>query len=120
MKPVKIRFTWVLVLLVLVIAGVVYARSRPVEGLDGFAQCLSEKGAVMYGTYWCSHCNAQKADFGDAFSHIEYVECSDQKELCAENDVQGFPTWIIDGAKYEGRQPLSRLSALTGCDLEKS
>jgi hypothetical protein len=85
--------------------------------LDGFAQCLTEKGAVMYGTYWCKYCNAQKADFGESFNHIDYVECTEETEECILKEIDGFPTWIIGGEKYAGKQPLEKLSSITGCEL---
>lgn len=89
----------------------------PAVDYSDFAKCLSENDAVMYGTYWCSHCKAQKADFGDSFQHVNYVECSQYPDECTDKGVRGFPTWIIDGIRYEGRQRLSRLAALTGCEL---
>jgi hypothetical protein len=30
---------------------------------DEFAQCITDSGAVFYGTEWCSHCKNQKALF---------------------------------------------------------
>ncbi len=89
---------------------------------DEFAQCLTEKGAVFYGAYWCPHCGDQKEMLGSSMEFINYVECDSkgknaQPELCAENNIKGYPTWIIDGEKYEGTQSLERLSELTTCPL---
>jgi len=28
-----------------------------------FAKCLTQKGAKMYGTFWCPHCQNQKKEF---------------------------------------------------------
>ncbi|MFA6386835.1 MAG: peptidoglycan-binding protein [Candidatus Paceibacterota bacterium] len=90
---------------------------------DTFAQCLSSKGLVLYGTSWCSHCNSQKARFGDSFKYVSYVECSNsvnsnQIKKCAEEDIHGYPTWInINGTKYEGEQSLEKLSQISGCSL---
>ncbi|MBW3011859.1 hypothetical protein KY311_01620 [Candidatus Woesearchaeota archaeon] len=103
----------------LIVLAVVASNNKPKTNYNTFAQCLTEKGAVMYGTYWCSHCNAQKEDFGDAFQYIDYVECSDEKEKCIENGIQGFPTWIINNEKYPGRQKMETLSELTGCELKE-
>ncbi|MBD3248430.1 hypothetical protein GF336_00105 [Candidatus Woesearchaeota archaeon] len=86
---------------------------------DDFARCLTEQGAVMYGTYWCSHCKTQKRDFGDSFRLIDYVECSEYPDVCTEKGIDGFPTWVIDDAQYPGRQSFSRLSSLTKCKLPK-
>jgi hypothetical protein len=61
---------------------------------DAFAKCLTDKGFVMYGAAWCSHCAAQKALFGDSFKYIKYVECPDNINFCLDKGVQGYPTWI--------------------------
>jgi len=36
---------------------------------DDFAECLNQKGAVMYGAYWCGHCKDQKKMFGNSFKY---------------------------------------------------
>lgn len=110
---------WALLIIVVtaVLTAYVLSKGGPKTDYGEFAKCLSEKGAVMYGAYWCSHCQAQKADFGDSFQYVSYVECSEYPDECTEKGIQGFPTWIINGGKYEGVQQLSRLAALTGCEL---
>jgi glutaredoxin len=116
MKKKNIK-TWIIAA---VIAAAVIALSvdwGTKQNLDEFAQCLTDNGAVMYGTYWCTYCKAQKADFGESFEFIDYVECTEEKEECIEKEIDGFPTWIIDGENYQGKQPLQKLSELTGCEL---
>lgn len=81
---------------------------------DAFAEYLTEQGAIMYGTEWCSHCKNQKALFGDSFRYINYVDCDINREVCVDAGVQGFPTWEINGELYSGEQSLERLSQLTG------
>jgi len=63
---------------------------------DDFAKCLTDKGWVMYGAVWCSHCKEQKALFGDSFQYIKYVECPDNEQLCLAKGVNGYPTWIVE------------------------
>lgn len=63
---------------------------------DAFAKCLTEKGWVMYGAAWCSHCVAQKALFGTSFQFIKYVECPDNIQLCTDKGVNGYPTWVVE------------------------
>ncbi|MEK7171390.1 MAG: hypothetical protein AAB739_00630 [Patescibacteria group bacterium] len=89
-----------------------------------FAKCVTEKGATMYGTYWCSHCANQKAMFGKlGFAEINYIECDPRganakPELCLKNKVDGYPTWIFaDGSRMEGEVPLPNLAEKTGCKL---
>ena len=99
-----------LMLLLAVIAAGCSAKAS-----DDFARCLSEKGAVMYGTEWCSHCQEQKARFGKSFSFVEYVDCDKNREECLEKGIRGYPTWIINGERYSGVQSLKKLSELTSC-----
>jgi glutaredoxin len=84
---------------------------------DTFAQCLTDEGAIMYGTDWCSHCQNQKASFEGSFKNINYVNCDTQRDRCLKAKVTGYPTWVIDGESYSGVQSLSRLADLTGCPL---
>lgn len=43
------------------------------------ARRLKEAGAHMYGAFWCSHCQEQKAMFGkQAQADLPYVECFPQ------------------------------------------
>ena len=87
------------------------------ESVEMLAKCLTENGAVMYGAYWCSHCNDQKGMFGDAVKFINYVECTEDQQACAEAGVQGYPTWIFaDGSSVAGAQQLGTLAAATGCE----
>ncbi len=95
------------VLLVIAIAVPAYMMSRP--GIwDGFAQCLTDKGAVMQGEEWCQYTQAQKGMFGKSFKYINYQ---------IKEDLAFRPTWVIDGQQYQKVQSFERLGALTGCPL---
>jgi hypothetical protein len=82
-----------------------------------FAQCLTEKEAVMFGTEWCSHCQNQKREFGKSFGHIMFIDCDKNGEECLANGVRSYPTWKIDGEYYTGEQSLERLAYLSDCEL---
>ncbi len=105
---------------------VIYAVTASPRGgnYDQLAQCLTDKGAKMYGAYWCSHCQSQKRMFGASFSKINYVECSlpdgkTQTEQCQEAVIKGYPTWEFgDGSRLEGEISLDALAQKTGCSLE--
>ena len=84
---------------------------------DDFANCLTDNGAIMYGTDWCSHCKDQKAMFGKSFDNVNFINCDKSKIACDSAGIRGYPTWIIDGESYSGVQPLVKLSSLTGCVL---
>lgn len=85
----------------------------------GLAKYLKERGAVMYGSYKCPHCNSQKALFGGASTYINYVECDPSGEnskatLCFSRGVMHYPTWEINGRFYEGGKTLQELSQISG------
>jgi hypothetical protein len=89
--------------------------------LDVFAKCITDKGAIFYGAYWCSHCNNQKKSFGDSIKYIKYVECAVEGQPqvqtadCTKAGIGGYPTWIINGKSYPGEQSMANLAKLTGC-----
>jgi hypothetical protein len=80
---------------------------------------LKESGAKFYGTHWCPYCTKQKEVFGkEAFSQINYIECDPagenaQPDLCRKANIQGYPTWEINGKLYPGMQSLQGLADLS-------
>lgn len=120
----NMKWVGVAILAVAVVVAVVVllpkGNSSSYKNLDAFAQCLTEKGAVMYGAYWCSHCKTQKAEFGTSFKFVSYVECTEKPDQCTAAGVEGYPTWKIASTTLTGEQPLETLASTTGCVLEKN
>jgi hypothetical protein len=117
----------IVAIIVIGFLAVLWSRSSSQPGeLDTFAQCLEEKGAVFYGTFWCSHCQSQKVMFGKSVKYLPYVECStvngkDQLKICQDKNIKGYPTWeFADGSRLSGELPLKQLSEKTGCLLPQS
>jgi hypothetical protein len=102
---------------------IVATREKPGPDLTAFAQCLTEKKAVFYGAWWCSHCQATKKLFGAAQKYLTYVECStpdgqSQLPVCNEKKIEGYPTWIFaDDSRLVGEVSLNDLAGKTGCEL---
>lgn len=96
---------------------------------DTFATCLKDKGAVFYGAFWCSHCQAQKKLFGTSAKLLPYVECSTangqgQTQECKDKKIAGYPTWdLADGTRLPNENgagiTLETLAAKTSCELPK-
>jgi len=86
-----------------------------------FAQCLTSKEVTLYGAYWDSSTETQLEYFGIDADNTNYVECGVQGDYraqtqeCAKENIQAYPTWIIDGDKHLGIQSLQELATLTGC-----
>lgn len=93
--------------------------SKDPAWIEGLAKALNEKGMVMYGAYWCSHCANQKKLFGEAFKYVDYVECDPSgpnanPDECKANNIEGYPTWIYNGQKFSGEQSLQKLAETIG------
>ena len=84
------------------------------------ARHLRQRGAKMYGAYWCPYCHRQRELFGrQAFNQITYIECdprgqNGRPDLCRRANVSGFPTWEINGQQYSGLQSLNELANISG------
>ncbi len=113
--------------LILLVGGLFLATRTPPQSietakLDQFAQCLTDKGMVMYGAYWCQHCKNVKEKFGSSFSKINYVECTIETKTCTEKAINSYPTFIwSDGSRSEGELTFGQFAEKSGCELpEKS
>lgn len=107
-----------LILFILLILGWSFYASVPKSDpkKDTFAQCLTDKGVIMYGAYWCPHCQRQKQLFGESFSKINYVECTQEVQRCQEQKINGYPTWIFaDGSRIEGEATFKNLAEKSSC-----
>ncbi|QPN62183.1 vitamin K epoxide reductase family protein [Synechococcus sp. CBW1004] len=84
------------------------------------AEHLSRTGARMYSAYWCPHCHDQKELFGkEAAAKLTVIECApdgrdSQAELCSTKNIQGYPSWEINGKLDSGVKPLARLAEMSG------
>lgn len=72
----------------------------------------------MYGTYWCPYCTRQKELFGQAVNQVPMIECDPnganaQPNLCASANINGYPTWEIQGQQYRGIRSLEELAELS-------
>ena len=98
-------------------AGAAEAELTGTEITEDFAQCLTDSGAVMYGTDWCHYCQNQKELFGEDFEKINYVNCDYNKAACDDAGVSGYPTWVINGVTYPGFKQIEKLAELSGCEV---
>lgn len=116
-----------IVIILAVVAILVFAmKSGPSyskEDIDSFAKCITEKGAVMYGAFWCPHCSKVKKMFGESFRHIDYVECdprgdNEQSLRCIEKEIENYATFEFNddpSTRLIGEPTFEELAAATGC-----
>ncbi|HSK30754.1 MAG TPA: vitamin K epoxide reductase family protein [Candidatus Limnocylindria bacterium] len=85
----------------------------------GLAEHLTKTEAKFYGASWCPHCQDQKKLFGNSDKRVPYVECSPAgpngpvAPACKERNINSYPTWIINGQRHTGVQPLDALAKLS-------
>lgn len=108
-------------------------KSAPIEKgeYDTFAQCLTERGMVMYGSITCKFCAKQRELFGHSFRFIKEIECdprnpNPETERCVAKNITATPTWIredVGGVELyrfpAGIQTLEQLSKVATCPLIK-
>jgi hypothetical protein len=89
---------------------------------DGFAQCLTDSGVVMYGSFTCPHCTRQKESFGNSWKYVNSVECTlpngGQTRKCIDAGIESYPTWDFgEDERASGFIPLRDLGSKAGCSL---
>jgi uncharacterized membrane protein/glutaredoxin len=108
---------------ILVPLGAAFIYAMPAGGGAGYEAALAKhlraSGAVMYGAFWCPHCQEQKALFGDAAKDLPYVECdpggiNPRPDLCEKAGVKAFPTWVLGNERREGVQSPQALADFSG------
>jgi hypothetical protein len=112
-------------LIVAVLGAAYYLDRRSQHQYDAFARCLGDRGAKMYGAWWCPHCQEQKEKFGASFEYAPYTECGvkgdlkGQNPVCKDDGIKHFPTWQFPptGERVERVLSLEELSDRTGCSL---
>jgi glutaredoxin len=93
----------------------------PTDKIENLAKALTNAGVKMYGASRCSHCQSQKAAFGDAWQFVTYVECDDpahpdrQTEACVSANIELYPTWVFgDNSRLWGVQSFETLAKKAG------
>ena len=93
--------------------------------LKALAIHLEQSGAKFYGAYWCPECNKQKDHFGASADRLPYIECTpDGRDgtlafACVLKDINGYPTWIINGQRHRGVLTPQRLAQYSGFQWDK-
>jgi uncharacterized membrane protein len=84
--------------------------------IRGLAVHLAKIDAKFYGASWCPHCKQQKEMFGSSVERVPYIECSPGgprapvAQNCKDARIESYPTWIINGQRYDGTQTLQALA----------
>eukprot|EP00908_Phaeocystis_cordata_P004651 Transcript_15051.p2 GENE.Transcript_15051~~Transcript_15051.p2 ORF type:complete len:232 (-),score=41.34 Transcript_15051:775-1413(-) len=85
------------------------------------AKHLERTGAKFYGAYWCRYCALQRSMFGASGARaLPYVECAEDGygAVRCPPQVDGYPSWYIDGKFYGGAKTLGQLQACAAAPPE--
>lgn len=99
--------------------------SREDPELTALANHLSEQGFTFYGASWCNACQEQKKLFGRSSEYLPYVECSKygpngpSTTECQLQEIRNYPTWLINGRRFEYVLSVERLKGLSGFKYEQ-
>ena len=92
--------------------------------LKALATHLRDSGARFYGAYWCPACQEQKEIFTASVDRLPYIECTPEGRGgpravdCLTQNIEQYPTWIIDGQRHTGVVSVERLGRLSNSDGE--
>lgn len=109
----KSWITWTIIILVILLGIYIINRPYP-ETQEEVVKCIAGK-SVLYSQLGCHACETQEEIFGENYKHIEVVDCFFEQNECIEKEIQGTPTWIINGEKHLGVQTIDELREITGC-----
>jgi len=116
-KVANLKFALFVGFALLLLAGCTPGGSNSDIDTKALAQCLTDQGITMYGTDTCPHCLRQKDLFGENFSLLNYVDCTQDPDACASQAIKGIPAWIMtDGSRLQGLQSLEVLIDKSGCE----
>ncbi|MFO8016276.1 MAG: hypothetical protein R6U32_04175 [Candidatus Woesearchaeota archaeon] len=85
---------------------------------EDVVQCIASNSEIYIST-GCVACQAQEEMFGNHFESLDIIDCVQQGDKCSEANISAVPTWVINGERYRGVQPIEKLINLTGCSGEK-
>ncbi|MFB6265743.1 MAG: vitamin K epoxide reductase family protein, partial [Candidatus Nanohaloarchaea archaeon] len=92
-------------------------RQKSLIGREAFKQEIDRRGFYVR----CQPRSEAAEPLGERASKLSSVEplnaSTTQGEACTINVGAGTPTWVIDGEKYVGAQPLSKLAEAAGCPV---
>lgn len=111
--------TIIIVGIILVLAGsIIYFKnfqSSTVQDTEAekVAKWIGEH-SVLYVQTGCIHCKEQEDLFGINLRFLNIVNCLENPQECIDIGIEGTPTWMIDGQRYERVQSVEKLKELTG------
>lgn len=94
-----------------------FSVSEKVDPNKDFKLCLKEKGIFLYINANDPSETLKNIQVNEFLEEIKITNCLRNSQLCLDNGITSFPTWIIDNNKIEKDISLLELSSLSGCQM---
>ena len=82
-----------------------------------FEKCLIEKDIELYINSANSYETLNRMNVKDNLDKISIKNCLNDNMYCLEKNVTNFPTWIINGEKFERDLTDRELGEISGCGV---
>lgn len=115
MKKKKMRVITIIIILLVIALSTYIITSKPkTKTTKEIAKCIGEK-STLYIQVGCSACKYQEEMFEENYQYLNTIDCFYDTQTCIDKEIQGTPTWEINGKKYLGAKSIDKLKELTGC-----
>jgi len=83
---------------------------------DDFENCLKNQDISLYINSNDVLKTLDKIDVKEHLDKVDIMNCLRNKEYCEENQVNEFPTWIINNERINRDITIFELERLSGCE----
>jgi hypothetical protein len=113
--------------ILIVLIGVFFVVTNNVSKYNGlsvsngetkFQKCLSTQDIKLFINTESTDESIKNTGLFDNIQYFKIQNCFTNNQICLDNGVSDFPTWIINGNKYSGDITESQLSEYTSCSLK--
>jgi len=92
-----------------------YSISGELNLEEDFRSCIEDKDINLYINSRDSKETLKKIYLSDYLNNIKIINCEKNVDNCIINEINNFPTWIINGNKIEKDLSMIELEDYSGC-----
>jgi hypothetical protein len=126
MRPKKRIFISIIILVVLIVAF--YFVTYEVTRLTGhiisgqsqtgdFEKCLEKQNITLYINSADTDATLKRTGLIDYMQYFKIQNCIKNSKPCIDNNIDEFPTWIINKKKITGEITISELATDANCNI---
>jgi len=91
----------------------------PIQDKSDFEICLEEQYIVLYINTADSTKTLQQIELKEYLEYTNIINCQNNNQPCIEEQINNFPTWIINEHKTEKDISFPDLITFSGCRFTK-